>query len=209
MTNFFSISFLVLYLFLTLGLTIGYVLNIESFEAICLQLFTSQNALEEFTLDLKNLFWNRLSHSITLWCCLNVAPFRSNATLNTYATCTWKTTHLVKLWHSNLPYYLGLTSTFKRVRLIPTIDFPSRSRLCHLRLPSRVFQPNYKLCLVWGLGVLRPTPRAPFLKPSLVDIYVAREHVKLGVEPNPTLKTCNPSCHGGCPVVVRSWVWIR
>jgi hypothetical protein len=177
MTGFFPISFLVLYLFLALGLTIGYVLSTESFKTIYLQLFTSQNTLEEFTLDLKNLLWYHLLHPVTPWCCLNIAPFCSHVVLNTYATCTWQTTHLVKLWHSNLPYYLGLTLTFKRVGLISAIDFPSGPKLCHLRLPSPIFQPNYKLCLVWGLGVLRSTTRAPFLKPSLVDTYVAREHV--------------------------------
>jgi hypothetical protein len=177
MTSFFPISFLVLYLFLALGLTIGYVLSNESFKTIYLQLFTSQNTLEEFTLDLKNLLWYHLLHPVTPWCCLNIAPLCSHVVLNTYATCTWQTTHLVKLWHSNLPYYLGLTLTFKRVGLISAIDFPSGLKLCHLRLPSPIFQPNYKLCLVWGLGVLRSTTRAPFLKPSLVDTYVVREHV--------------------------------
>ncbi len=34
----------------------------------------------------------------------------------------------------------------------------------------------------------RPTPWAPFLKPSLTDTYATHEHVKPGVEPNPTLR---------------------
>jgi hypothetical protein len=104
--------------------------------------------------------------------------------------------HLVKLQHSNLPRYLGLTSTFKRVGLIPVANFPSDPRPCCSRLPSLVFRPNRKLCLVRRLDASKPTPQAsnPHLptpmqlfKPSLTSTYVY-EHVKLGVEPNPTLR---------------------
>jgi hypothetical protein len=39
--------------------------------------------------------------------------------------------------------------------------------------------------------MLRLTPQAPFLKPSLVDTYAVREFVKLQIEPNPTLRLIN------------------
>jgi hypothetical protein len=95
--------------------------------------------------------------------------------------------HLVKLCHLDLPCYLGLTPTSKGVGLIPVVDFPSGPRFCHSILPSHVFWPNHRLCLVWNLGALRPTFWAPFLKPSFTNTYVVCEHVKPKVEPNPTL----------------------
>jgi hypothetical protein len=51
------------------------VLSNISFKAIYLQLFTSQNALKEFTFDLRSLLWYHLLHSVTPWCHSNVAPF--------------------------------------------------------------------------------------------------------------------------------------
>jgi len=103
-------------------------------------------------------------------------PFHFCASLNTYATYTWKTTHLVKLQHSSLPRYLWLFLTSKRMRLKPTTNFPSGPRPCRPRLSSPIFWPNCKLCLVRGLSVLRRTPQAPFLKPSLVDTYATHEY---------------------------------
>ncbi len=91
--------------------------------------------------------------------------------LITYVTCTWKTMHLVKLRHLSLPHYLGLTLTSRQVGLIPTMDFPSGPRPCHLRLPSPISQVNHRLHLVRGLRAPRPPPRARFLKPSLTCTY--------------------------------------
>jgi hypothetical protein len=122
------------------------------------------------------------------WCHSNIASFHFRVALNTYATCTWKIMHLVKLWHLGLHRYLGLTQTSRHVGLILAMNFPSALRPCHLGLPSPVFRPNHKLHLVRGLRALKPPQWAPFLKPSLADTYVAHEHVKLGVEPNPTLR---------------------
>jgi hypothetical protein len=96
--------------------------------------------------------------------------------------------HLVKLQHSNLPHYLGLTLNSKRVGVILVVNFPSGPKPRSLGLPSFVFRPNRKLCLVQRLDVPRPTRQTPFLKPSLANTYVAYEHVKPGVEPNPTFR---------------------
>jgi hypothetical protein len=148
---------LVLYFFLALGSTTTCALGRGSFEAIFFQLFTSPNALEEFTFDLKSLFWYHLSHMFTPWHRSNVTPFHSRVVLNTYVTCTWKTAHLVKLRHSNLPHNLLLTLTSKLVGLIPA-NFPSGPRPCSPRLPSLVFRPNRRLHLVQGLSAPRPTP---------------------------------------------------
>ncbi len=92
----------------------------------------------------------------------------------------------MKLRHSSLPCYFGLNSTSKRVGLLPNADFPSGPRPCRLGLPSPIFWLNQNLRLFQGLSALRPTPCAPFLKPSHVDTYVVREHVKPWVKPNPT-----------------------
>jgi hypothetical protein len=95
---------------------------------------------------------------------------------------------LVKLRHSGLPRYFGLTLTSKRVGLLPGADFPSGPRPCHPWLPSPIFWPNQNVCLIQGLSVSRPTPWAPSLKPSLAGTYAVREHVKPWVKPNPTLR---------------------
>jgi hypothetical protein len=112
-----------------------------------------------------------LLHFVTSWCHSNVTLFCFRVVLNAYAICTWRTMHLVKLRHSNLPRYLGLTSTFKQVGLILVANFPSGPRPCCLGLPPLVFRPNRKLRLVWRLDVPKPTPQAPFLKPSLANTY--------------------------------------
>jgi hypothetical protein len=58
--------------------------------------------------------------------------FHYCATLNTYATYTWKTMHLVKLWHLDLPRNLGLFQTFKQVGLKPTANFSSGPTLVEI-----------------------------------------------------------------------------
>ncbi len=62
-------------------------------------------------------------------------PFCFCAILNTYVTCTWKTMHLMKLWHLDLLCNLGLFSTFKQVGLKSIANFPSGPRPCCPRLP--------------------------------------------------------------------------
>jgi hypothetical protein len=47
--------------------------------------------------------------------------------------------------------------------------------------------------------VLRPLPQVYFLKPSLVDTYAAREHVKPRVEPSPTLILVTQTAMGAAP----------
>jgi hypothetical protein len=167
----FSFSFLVLYFFLALGSTTTYVLSSKSSKAIYLQLFTSQNALKEFTFDLRSLLWYHLLHPVTPWCHSNIAPFCSRAILNAYATNTWQTKHLVKLCHLNLPCYLGLTPTSKGVGLIPDVDIPSGPRFCHPILPSIVFWPNRRPCLVWSFNArylgLTPTSKGVGLIPDV------------------------------------------
>jgi hypothetical protein len=133
------------------------------------------------------------------WRCFHITSFYFHAALNAYTTCTWKTTHLVKLWHSNLPHYLGLTPTSRRVGLILAAYFPSGPRPCCSGLPTLVFQPNRKLCLVRGLSVSWLMFRAPFLKPSFVDTCAAREYVKLEIEPNPTLRFSTQATMGAAP----------
>jgi len=54
-------------------------------------------------------------------------------------------------------------------------------------------------CLIQVLNMLRTSPRAPFLEPSLVDTYVIREYVTLRVEPSPNTWTHNPSRRGATP----------
>jgi hypothetical protein len=49
--------------------------------------------------------------------------FRSHTSLNTYVTCKWKITHLVKLQHSVLSCNLGLFPTSRRVKLKYVADF--------------------------------------------------------------------------------------
>jgi hypothetical protein len=107
--------------------------------------------------------------------------------------------HLVKLQHSNLPHNLGLFSTSKWVGFKPTVDFRSGSRPCRSRLPSPIFQPNRKFHLVRGCNTPRPTPQAPFFKPSLDDNYATHEFVKLGVEPSPTLRLITQVLKGAAP----------
>jgi hypothetical protein len=85
--------------------------------------------------------------------------------------CYWKTTHLIKIRHLDLPHYLGLTPTFKRVGIIFVTNFPNGLRPCHPKLPSSIFWPNRKLHLVRQLNVLQQMPSAPFFKPSFVNIY--------------------------------------
>jgi hypothetical protein len=84
--------------------------------------------------------------------CLGDIPtsplFHLCAFLNTYTTCTWKTMHLVKLQHSNLPHNLGLFLIFKWVGLQPVADFLNGLRPFHLGLPFLVFPPNCRLRLV-------------------------------------------------------------
>ncbi len=83
--------------------------------------------------------------------------------------------------------------------LKPIGDFPSGPRPCHLGLPSLVFGPNHRLCLVWGFSMPRWTPPAPFLKPSLTDTYVAYESIKPRVEPSPTLRFTTQATTGVTP----------
>jgi hypothetical protein len=49
--------------------------------------------------------------------------FHSHTSLNTYVTCTWKITHLVKLQHSVLSRNLGLFPTSTRMGLKYVADF--------------------------------------------------------------------------------------
>jgi hypothetical protein len=109
------------------------------------------------------------------------------ASLNTYTTYTWKTTHLVKIWHSDLPHNLGLFPIIRRVGLNHVANFSSGPRPCHLGLPSPILWPNHRLHLVQRFSVSRPTPHTPFLKPSFIGTYVIHESVKLGIEPSPHL----------------------
>jgi hypothetical protein len=76
------------------------------------------------------------------------------------------------------------------------VDFPNGPNPYHLGLPSPVFWPNCRFCLVQGLNVPRPTPWAPFLKPSFVGTYAARESTKSKVEPNPTLRLVTQATMG-------------
>jgi hypothetical protein len=74
------------------------------------------------------------------WIRLGIIPslplFRSCVALNTYATCTWKTMHLMKLQHSNLPRNLELFLTFKWMALKLVANFPSGPRPFHSGTPS-------------------------------------------------------------------------
>jgi len=47
--------------------------------------------------------------------------------------------------------------------------------------------------------MLRPTPQAPFLKPSLTGTYAACESIKLRVEPSPTFKLVTQATMGATP----------
>jgi hypothetical protein len=114
--------------------------------------------------------------------------FRSRAVLNTYVSCTWKTMHLMKLRHSNLPCNLGLFPTFRWVGLKLVVDFPSDPKPCCPRLQSFIFRPNHQFSLVRGLSTPRPTPQAPFFKPSFIGTYATHVYVRLGVEPSLTLR---------------------
>jgi hypothetical protein len=114
-----------------------------------------------------------------------------------------------KLWHLGLPRYLGPTSTFKWVGVIPIIDFPSGPRPCHLGLPSPVFWPNRKLRLIQKLSMLQPMPRTPFLEPSLISTYATCEYVKLRFEPSPTFRFTTQAHHKGYPMVVWTWAPTR
>jgi hypothetical protein len=116
---------------------------------------------------------------------------------------------LDKLWHLDLPRYLGLTPTFKWVRLIPIADFPCGPRPCHLGLPSFVFRPNRRFRLVQGLSVSGPMPWALSYAPSLTNTYVICVYVKLEVGPNPTLRLKTQVCHRGHPMVVQTWASTR
>jgi hypothetical protein len=133
------------------------------------------------------------------WCHSHVNPFHFCVTLNAYTTCTWKTMHLMKLRHSNLPHYLELTLTSRHVGLMPTTYFPSGPRPCCSKLLTFVFRPNYKLRLVQGLNALWPMPWAPFFKPSLVGTYATRKCVTPRVEPNPTLILITQAATRGTP----------
>ncbi len=83
---------------------------------------------------------------IRICLCHSLLPlFCSCALLKTYITYAWKTTHLVKLHHSNLSCNLGLTPTSRWVGLKPVGDFPRGPKPCHLGLPSPVFWPKCKL----------------------------------------------------------------
>jgi hypothetical protein len=88
-------------------------------------------------------------------------PFRSCAFLNTYVTYTWKTMHLMKLRHLDLLRNLGLFSIFKHVRLNFFADFPSGPKPWCPRLPSLVFLPNHRFCLVRRLSAPKPTISSP------------------------------------------------
>jgi hypothetical protein len=154
------------------------------------------NQNEWATINITSKWWNNLNNykgtPFHTWVRLGIVPlsppFHSCAFLNTYATCTWKITHLVQFQHSYLPCNLGLFLTFRWVGLKPTTNFASGPRLCCLGLRSLVFRHNRKLHLVWGLSALKPTPRAPFFKPSLTSTYAACEFVKLGIKPSPTFR---------------------
>jgi hypothetical protein len=184
----FFFFFLVLYFFLALGSIIAIVLGIGSSKPFALDCLFPPNALKKFQLTQGAYSYTTFCTFIHLGVIPSSPPFHSCSYLNTNTTCTWKTTHLVKLRHSNLPHNLGLFPTFKQVGLKTTADFPSDLRPCRPGLPSPIFQPNHKLCLVWRLNTSKPTPQAPFLKSSLVDTYVACECIKSRIEPSPTLK---------------------
>jgi hypothetical protein len=116
--------------------------------------------------------------------------------------CTWKTMHLVKLQHLDLPNHFGLTSTSRWVELIFLTDFPSGPRPCCLGLPFPIIWPNHRLHMVQGLSAPQLTPQAPFLKPWLINTYATYEHVNLGVKPNPTFRLITQARHKGYPMVV-------
>lgn len=111
----------------------------------------------------------------------------------------------MKLQQLNLLHYLGLTLTSKWVGLILIGDFPSGPRSCHSKLPSPIFRTNNKLCLVQRLSVLWPMLHAPLLAPSLTNTYAIHEHIKLGVEPNPTFRFITQAHHK----VVQTWAPFR
>jgi hypothetical protein len=137
---------------------------------------------------------------------LSVVPmFHFCVALNTYATYTWKTMHLVKLQHSSLPRYLGLTSTSKRVGVIPVVDFSNGPKICCLKLPSPIFRLNRRLHLLQRSRMMRSPPKAPFLKPSLTNTYVVREHIKLGIKPGPTFRLVTQATTGAAIGATLWW----
>jgi hypothetical protein len=154
------------------------------------------NQKEWATIKITSKWWNNPNNykgtPFCTWICLGVIalllPFHSRAFLNAYITCTWKITHLVKLQHSESPYNFGLFLTFGWVGLKLVTKFPSGPRLCCLGLSSLIFWHNHILHLVWRFNALRLTPRAPFLKPSLINTYAACESVKSKVKPSPTFR---------------------
>jgi len=117
--------------------------------------------------------------------------FHSHTSLNTYVTCTWKITHLVKLQHSVLSRNLGLFPTSRRVGLKYIADFRMIQGLVarDSHLSSSGLTTDFP-------RMPMPTPWAPFLKPSLTGTYVACESVKLGVKPSSTLKLVTQTATG-------------
>jgi hypothetical protein len=92
--------------------------------------------------------------------------------------------------------------------LLLGVDFPSGPRPCHSGLPSPIFWPNRNLHLIHGLSLFKPTPWAPFLKPSLAGTYVVREHAKPWVKPNPTLRLITQVATRAAPQWSEPGVWL-
>jgi hypothetical protein len=125
------------------------VLSIGLFEAICFGLFTSPGCLKRFSNWPKEpILIPKFAPKYALASFHHCFLFHSCASLNTYATYTWKTMHLVKLQHSDLPHNLGIFLIDRWVGLKLAANFPSGPRPCRLGLPSLIFWPNWRLHLV-------------------------------------------------------------
>jgi hypothetical protein len=91
---------------------------------------------------------------------------------------------------------------FRWVGLILAANFANGPRPYHSGLPSPIFRPTRKFCLIQRLNTPQQMPWAPFLEPSFTDTYATCEYVKLGVKPGPTFKLVTQAHHGGYPMVV-------
>ncbi len=128
----------------------------------------------------------------------NVTLFHFCDTLNAYVTYTWKTMHLAKFQHLDLPHYLALTSTFRQVGLI----FANISQMVQRPIIRDYHLSSSSLIRDFAQfkdDVSRPTPRPPFFKPSFVGTCVDDECVKSEVECSPTLKFVTQATMGVTP----------